>query len=422
MIFWIIQSQENTAQPRTSTDRRLWRSNSLAEELSDRGHDVTRWRSAFNHQKKEFEAFGNSKLKIDTYKQQYLACFPYKRHISLARIRSNLALASNFEKISILKEKPSLIHVGNVPISLAHSAVRFGHNNGIPVIVDIRDLWPDIFIEMLPLVPKIFKNQLIKMSRLASYRLIYSLRYATGITALTESYLKWSLDISKRPCGPFDKVIPMSYPSKVCLQRSEKSEYIRRKYRISSGDLVCTYAGNVGFQSDFAYIVNVASILSEKYKKIKIVIAGDGPRLDRLKELSKDLTNLIFTGWLDGSELSGLLSISDVGLIAFFPHSNYVLNIPNKFPEYLANGLAIACSLDGEMGSLVSRFNCGFNYNTDDPYDLADKLIRLHLNHSSLKAMKSESLLLHKQKFSFIEVNNIFADHLEYCVRAYSEC
>ena len=45
---------------------------------------------------------------------------------------------------------PDLIYVCMPTLELAVESVRYGREQGIPVIVDIRDQWPEIFLERVP--------------------------------------------------------------------------------------------------------------------------------------------------------------------------------------------------------------------------------------------------------------------------------
>ena len=49
-----------------------------------------------------------------------------------------------------------MIYVSYPIIEYAASAVKYGIKNHVPVIVDIRDLWPDIFNHNLPKWMKIW--------------------------------------------------------------------------------------------------------------------------------------------------------------------------------------------------------------------------------------------------------------------------
>jgi glycosyltransferase involved in cell wall biosynthesis len=410
LTFWIIQAQENPADSRDILGRREWRSNTLAEHLADRGHDVTRWRSAFSHNKKSMLVSGNELVRHDNYLHQFINCTQYQNHIGLMRVISHYLLGYNFSKVAAKLPKPSLIHVGNVPSELAYQAVRYGKKIGCPVVVDIRDLWPDVFVDRLPRFLNTSASSILGLLKRISFRLKYSLREATSITAITNPFLDWALEIANRKRNELDKVMYMCNSS-----RMEKHVFDAHNIlNVRETDTIVTYVGNIGYQSDFITIIEAANILCRKGSNIKIIIAGNGPLLENLKKLSNHLQNVIFTGWLDNDSLSHLLRISSIGLIAFKPVSNYIKNIPNKFPEYLVNGLAVACGVEGEMSRLTLKYSCGFVYPYGNEEVLAKSLIDISTNEDDLKKMQRNSNLLHSKFFDSVEIFPAFADHLEH--------
>lgn len=412
--FWIIQAQENPAEARSLISRREWRSNTLSEALSDRGHDVTRWRSSFSHQSKQQLSDGSEQVDAEGYKLQFIYSPDYRRHIGIGRIVNHMSLARNFSRLSKeRKAEVDLIHVANVPILLCYAAVKFGKKNNIPVIVDIRDLWPDIYLDSLPKALDFLKPILQRIIDLSSFRVKYIYRHSTAITALTEKYLQWGLEKGHRERRDVDAIFSMCYPEVPKSKDGARLQKIRAKIGLQETDIVATYLGNIGYQSDFQTVIAAARNLATKKPELKFVIAGSGPMLEPLKTMARDLPNVIFPGWLSGEDVQDLMRVSKIGLIAFKPVKNYLMNIPNKYPEYLAGGLAIACGLEGEMGQLTREGECGFVYRTGDPVDFADQILNVTQQSSMLENMSQAARSLHAKRFLGSKIYPEFATHLE---------
>ena len=60
-------------------------------------------------------------------------------------------VAKKFNEIALSNhiEFPDLILCAYPAIELSRAGVQFANKIGVPVVVDIRDLWPDIFVEIL---------------------------------------------------------------------------------------------------------------------------------------------------------------------------------------------------------------------------------------------------------------------------------
>ena len=411
--FWIVHAQENPADPVGTPGRREWRSNMLAESLAGRGHKALRWRSSFSHQAKRQLVEGSPRQCAGSYDHQFLYGPPYRRHVGLARVRHHRSLGRSFTQVSgDYGAKPDLIHVGNVPIELMYAAVRFGVTHAVPVVVDIRDLWPDAYLDLIPDWARAIKPVARAGLRLASSRLNYSLRHATAITALTRSYLDWGLRRAGRAERSDDRVFAMCYP---CLEDPSATTVaeLRAKLGVAEDAVLGAYVGNIGFQSDFDTLIEAAAMLASSHPQFRLILAGSGPEAERLQGSARELPNVIFPGWLTGGEVQALLHISTFGMIAYREVDNFLLNIPNKFPEYLAGGLAVACGLHGEMGQLVQETGCGFLYTQGNAASLAEQLARSMADEHMLGAMGDAATRLHRDRFDGAKVYPAFCDYLE---------
>ncbi len=422
MQFWIIHAQENPAEPRDVAKRREWRSNTLSETLADRGHEVIRWRSAFSHQAKTYLAQGSLKAPHDNYFHQFIDGPEYHRHVGLRRIQHHVALGRNFSAIAArYPSRPDLIHVGNVPIALASAAVTYAEANRIPVIVDIRDLWPDVYVDLIPPSLGFLRRPTLAMLHATSFGLRRMLQEATAISALTPSYLDWALQLARRSPTQDDTVFEMCHAAQATKPPQHEIEELRVKLGISPDQVVACYAGNLGRQSDFRTLIAAAHRLSDQNPAFRMVLAGSGPAEPELKRLAAKSGNIIIPGWLTGAQLASLMAISSIGLISYHPVPNYLRNIPNKFPEYLANGLAIACGLDGEMGRLVDEHRCGFTYNPGNDEMLAAGLLQLTKDTARLAEHGARATRLHRSRFDRARIYPRFADYLENIARRRSE-
>ena len=145
--------------------------------------------------------------------------------------------------------------MGNVPIALAHGAVRYGRAVGCPVVVDIRDLWPDIYADLLPRSLGFLKGPALRALHGVAFRLKQTVREATAITALTQPYLDWALKLANRGQHGGDAVFAMCYPRRDQVPPQGDIDALRARLGVASGDQLAVYLGNIGGQSDFDTVV-----------------------------------------------------------------------------------------------------------------------------------------------------------------------
>ncbi|MBX9621324.1 MAG: glycosyltransferase family 4 protein [Alphaproteobacteria bacterium] len=79
---------------------------------------------------------------------------------------------------------------------------------------------------------------------------------------------------------------------------------------------------------------------------IKLHLAGKIPSPDLIKTLKKHKAwkNVVYFGHVDRTELSSILSKSQLGILLFHPVPNHMNCIPNKLFEYMGAGLPIVAS------------------------------------------------------------------------------
>lgn len=415
MRFWIIQAQENPAVSRTVLGRREWRSNALATGLTERGHDVTRWRSSFSHQaKRQLVGASTTELTDEDYKLAYLRTSGYRSHVGVRRILSHRGLAREFLRLAHSQPQPDLIHVGNVPIELAIAAVEFASLKSIRVVIDIRDLWPDAYLEFVPRRLRAMRPLAAQVIQRGWPSLHRALASADAFTALSEPYLDWALAHAGRARSAADAIVPMTYPAVTNEEIAEVTlQTLRDRLRLPDGSLVATYLGNVGHQSDFDTIVRAAKASSASGADVTYVVAGSGPRYPEIEEAAQSVSSLRAPGWLEGDEIQSLMQLSAVGLICYRDVKNFRMNVPNKFVEYLAGGLSVACGVPGEMTRLVKESGCGFVYDSANANELHQSLAQLSTNSEMLERQRSAARSLHAEQFDFNTVVRYFADHLE---------
>lgn len=413
MKFWIIHAQEPLPQPLNVATRRLWRSNTIAEMLAVRGHSVLRWRSGYSHYEKRYLVTGSPRAPFEGLDFQYLGGPPYWRNIGIRRVMHHRALARNFARLARQADHvPDLIHVGNVPLELCREAVKFAVEKRIPAIVDIRDLWPDLFLDLVPEGLSAFRP-VVKGLLHSSYRAAaYAMTYAAAITGITEPFVDWGVRLTGRGRRATDRVFHMSYPERTTPASPAQRAALTQKLGLQPRQFLFCYFGSIGYQSDFETLLEAARLIGNGCPA-RFVICGDGPKLQGLREKASRLGNVSLPGWLEADEILHLMQLATVGLLPFKERDNYVLNMPNKFSEYLSGGLVIACGVKGEMARLTEEHDCGFIYPTGDAATLARKLTELMASSARITSMKANSTALFRSRFDCSVVYSELCDYLE---------
>jgi len=409
MRVWLITVGEPL--PIDGNNDRPLRAGILANILVEGGHEVLWWTSSFDHVRKR-QRCGTDTTKVlgDRYRITMLRANGYRNNISLARLLNHRGVAEKFRKYSATERKPDVILCSLPTLELSVEAVRYGKRNNVPVVIDIRDLWPDLIAELTPKwgqgAMKLLLAPMFNDVREACTE-------ATAIFALTPEFLKWGLDYAGREVGSWDKVFPMGYTS-LSPTRGEVEEATKgwRSVGVKKEDFNICYFGSIGHQSDIGTVINAARILIKGPRIFRFVICGSGDKLEYYKKKGMGCSNVLFPGWVNRTDIWSLMRISSMGLVAFVNKSNYTLNLPNKPIEYLSAGLPIVSSLSGVLARLLMENHCGVTYEEGRPDSLAAALMRLYDDRDALGDMSRNARSLYERSFVAERVYGEMIRHL----------
>ena len=392
MRVWLIQRAESTPHDDDGS-RRLLRIGILADILQSQGHEVIWWTSAFDHVGKRKRYKQSTRVMVKkNYYIHYLKCFGYKKNISFARFIDNQVVANQFKKDAIIdNKKPDVILTSIPSVELSQIVVRYANKNKIPVALDIRDLWPDVFIELLPKQFSWFMNILIKPMRNS---LIETCSNATSISGITDDFVNWGLSHSGRESNKNDIYFPMAYiKSDVNKEKKSEASYFWKKLGIVKNDKILNvvFLGVFTDSFEFETIFSAAKILQEWDVPVRFVFCGNGAKEPEIRQSCADLSNCIFAGWVNAPQIKTILELSDVGLAPYIHTKNFTKNFPNKPAEYLSESLLIATSLKyGKLFDFINSKKCGLSYQSD-PTKLASFLKDLAKDPKGLNRLKKNA-------------------------------
>lgn len=387
MRVWLIQPSEQLP---SSSDVRKLRTRRLAEELSRRGHEVVWWASCFNHLRKQWHFTSDTTFEpIPGVTIHALKGIGYSRNVSIRRLIDHRLLARKFRDRAKRAPRPDIVVTSLPPHDLAAEAVRSAKQHGAKAVVDIRDKWPDNLIDVLPKVVHPW-GRLILTSGFAKRD--YALREADLLLSMTEPLLQWGLRIANRTRTVQDRVFYLGASSEMnSAPGTEVQKLVRDRLK---GRFVIAFVGTFSTYHNPEAMIEAAHRLKHR-DDLVWVLMGSGDLGQQLRKKAHDLPNVIFTGWLDSSEISTVLRHSHLGLCTSGKRSEKEF-LPNKVFSYLAEGLPIGSTFDGELRELITTRCLGFNFTTSD--QLADEILSLAgspLRHGAIREAAQQFFKAH---------------------------
>lgn len=369
-----------------------WRSGraiTMCRLFAEHGHQVTWWTSNFSHFFKSFRAEGWENIEVTPNLHIKLVPVPgYQKHISLARLRFHWVFAWRLYRMALQEPPPDCIIFASPSPGADYVSVKLKNRFGARLIIDVRDLWPELFSLVFPhplhvIAPAVF-YPIYALRR-------YAFQNADAVTAVTGTYLEVALKDAPHLRDDRSQVICFGADVDDMRRMISHSGSTGKKLQKPTGEIWAIYAGTLGDNYDIKTVLNAAVLLGERASNIKIVIAGSGPLRDYVVEFIQhnSLRNVTYLGSLTLSELAKYYRLSDIGLSPYIEHSTVVM--PAKVYDYMVAGLPIVSSLHGELADLLQRNEMGIQYVAGDPESLAMVLGKLSEDESLRQRMARNS-------------------------------
>lgn len=411
MRVWLIQPAEPS--PVEKGNNRLWRTGLTAQLLDQLGHDVIWFESRFSHVHKDFIKSDGDVVKMsERYEIRLLDALGYQKHISPARLRDHRYVSKQLASAMRKLPQPDIIVASFPTIECAAEAVRYSLEAGVPIVVDVRDQWPDLMYDAVPgFLRPLAKLVCMNMSNEANY----VFRNATSITGNAQQAMEWGVARAGRKPGDLDQAFAMGfqladYPPEA--RQAARESLAAKGVQTDGSRFIVAYGGAIGETGDFETIIEAARVLQDSCPSVQVVLAGEGDSLPRLSKLAEGMPNIVFTGWLKAPEMSELLALSSVGLVPYKDRSNFEGGITNKPVENLANGLPLITTLKrGALRELLVENRCGEFYACGSVPELVNRIAGLAGDADRLKDMSQRALELFDREF---RAENVYGGMIEH--------
>jgi len=408
MRVWLLKDGENLPIQENVSKMRTWM---LAEELVRRGHDVIWWSSTHSHQRKtllsptDLDVIVKSGIRL-----KLLDSGSYTTNRSIARYRHHKKLASRFLSVAKKEQEPDVVVSSFPTIEFANAGVKAAQLFGCTSVVDIRDPWPDVAYNLYSgVVRRTAKFLMSGMSRQARR----CLRDADVLFACSQGFLDWALRKAGRKGRPGDGVYYIGRHIEPTRSVHQSPAWLES---IPSERFIVSFVGAFGHVYELELICQAArELLKEGDARFHFVLAGDGDKGQLIRGLASKLPNVTVPGWIPQSETEVLMRKSALGLA---PYRQLPGCMPNKVFEYVALGLPIISSLEGDLPVLLDGYHAGLSYKPGDCRGLIVCLKKAIESRQGIDLLSDGAKALFRSKFVASKIYAEYATKLERLVEA----
>jgi colanic acid biosynthesis glycosyl transferase WcaI len=268
---------------------------------------------------------------------------------------------------------PADVLIASAPPLFTHlSGVMVSTLKGIPLILEVRDLWPDYLVGMgLLRRGAVTTNALFALER-------WMLKRADRVVVVTESFRE---NIIAKGISP-DRVHVL--PNGVDLQLYHPSTEPPPIAAVErhGDEFIVGYLGTFGAGQALSNVVEAAKLVEARDPNIRFVLVGDGPDRRRVEEKVRELapSNLTLAPTIRRDQTRAFYNACDVCLAPLAPIPVFQETIPSKIFEIMACGRPVLGSFGGEGRKIVEASSGGLAVPPGDARAMADAVL-------SMKAM-----------------------------------
>lgn len=376
----------------------------LGKQLSLHGHKVTIFASNFNHMAfSHIELTGNRDHMVEDFGD---LCFVWERTpgytsnnwkrlwdmIKYNRVTKRVSgmMVKNGEL-----EKPDII-IGSIVHPFAPLlASKLAKKYGATYIFEIRDLWPQTFIDM-----GIWKasSPLARFFKAVEKRSIANARKVIALSPRTADYLKEQYNYSPDdvcyipngshadPPEPVEGSVNEGETPAALAQLKEKDVFI------------ALFSGSIIASNRLEVVINAAEQLKDE-KRIRLLMIGRGQEESAYRELIEDkkLDNITILPPVKKFQVPHMLKQADVLILN---QGNVQWGSMNKLYDYMASGRPIISGVHARHNDVVTEVGGGISIPANDSNELATAIRKMY------ELPKAEREAMGKKNNDFVRQNH----------------
>jgi glycosyltransferase involved in cell wall biosynthesis len=249
-----------------------------------------------------------------------------------------------------------LVFATSTPLTICIPAIFVSKIKRIPMVFEVRDLWPEI-----PIALGAIKNPILKKCAFFMEKCAY--RNSKAIVALSPGMRDGV--VSAGVCADKVSVIPNSSDNTLFFndELAPKIVDFRERSEWLKGAPLVLYAGTFGFVNGVGYMVRLASEVLKAKSDVKFLLVGEGREFDGVKSLASELgvlgVNVFIEESVPKSEMPVVFGAATMTSSLVIDRPELTANSANKFFDSLAAGKPILLNHGGWMADLIEAKSCG---------------------------------------------------------------
>jgi len=329
----------------------------LSQELIKKGYNVTML-TARNNQETLIQRQCIDGINVIYIKNSYDNSFGITK-----RIFSFIRFMILSTIIALKEKKVDLVFATSTPLTVGVPALILHWFKRIQFVFEVRDLWPEVPIQMGGIKNKLVINILYQFEKIIYRKAKHIIALSPG---MVDGVLKQGINSDKISMIPNMAKIDEFYIREPNVEIANKFEIDLNKFNI-------THFGAMGQANGLDYIINAAYILKTiGNSNFDFIFLGDGSTKNSLIQKSKELKleNIKFIDAQSMNIVSEIINLSDCSIVSFSNIPILRTNSPNKLFDTLSAGKPLIVNSSGWTKKMVEDNKCGAFVDPTKPEEL----------------------------------------------------
>lgn len=282
----------------------------------------------------------------------YFETFPLVEKTLANRLRNNFGGAHEAVRAADRLGDFDVVVCTTPPLLLTSSAVKIARKKRAKLVVDVRDVWPDVAYEMGSFEPGSLYGRFFE----------HIARRVYAASDLVVSVSPGKVEKLKGRVSDGRVVLIPNGIDEEFLENDEDPTLFER-LRLNDGP-ICAYVGNIGLAQGLGTLLDIAKVRP----RVRFLLFGDGADMAALEARTETegIANVEFCGKVDARGVKTVLKRAAVSYVPLVS-SRLRDSIPTKMYEAFACGCPVLLAAEGDAADLLDACGLGAHAAPEDP-------------------------------------------------------
>jgi glycosyltransferase involved in cell wall biosynthesis len=264
-----------------------------------------------------------------------------------------------------------VVFATSTPLTIALPGLYAARRLGVPLVFEVRDLWPTVPIALGALRSPLAIAAARRLERLAYH-------HSARVVALSPE-MKMGIDAAGCPVERIS-VIPNGCDLDAFAIGPEIGIALRRRHEWLQDRPLVVYIGTLGQVNGVGYLAQLAAETRHLDPAVRFVVIGEGREEEEVRGLARELgvldDNFFMMPSIPKSAVPAWLSAADIATSVVIDRRELWANSANKVFDALAAGRPVAINHGGWLADLLRETGAGMVLDPGDTSIAARELTR----------------------------------------------